>query len=667
MLKLTLFFALLFLMYFPKIYAQGDTLYSLAPEDVLASPPPKIEEVVSVASFQQTSIRNSPSVVTVITAEEIQRLGARELTDVLRMVAGLDFAQNFDMVMGLGVRGNWAEEGKFLFLLDGQTVNESGFGTLMFYMRVPLDNVERIEVLRGAGSAIYGGLAALCVINVVTKHKRSNKDLLFSSQIGVGRQGLTRNQVQLQLTQQIYAETSISLSTYIGTANMSNSLQRTPVGTLVDYRDSSSVKSRNFHASLYHKSWQMSAIWNKYEFTAIPEVTTPNPAELVGTMQDFLISVSKPTKISEKWVLLPRLQWKTQQPWWYEGYQNLAGRLTFDRYKTINQRFTIGTVARFEANNWLNVSMGGEFFRDYARYALPRFTFYNGKNNIEFTNIAFFTEAVITSNIANITIGARSDKNSAYQWAFAPRIALNKVWRNWHTKALLNYAFKAPTIQNIQYGFSRGIRPEWIRAIEIEAGYTFKDKFFITTNFFDIHIDGPIVYVFEPATLSEYYNNKNNAGTRGIEMEAKWKSPKFHFKANHSYYQNQRTDVSDYLVEGKPSLLAGFPQHKTTFNASCVLSEKWNVGLNGLYFSEKYAYSYFGEGFTDFRLNSFPATYSVNMTVNYKLPWHAWEANLSVFNLTNQTIWLVSPVSSGVTPFPQQGRELVFKIAYGIE
>src|SRR5690349_6671318 len=60
-----------------------------------------------VAAKKPLSLRDSPGVVTLITAEEIQNSGARDLVDVLRMVPGIEFASDALGVVGLTIRGNW--------------------------------------------------------------------------------------------------------------------------------------------------------------------------------------------------------------------------------------------------------------------------------------------------------------------------------------------------------------------------------------------------------------------------------------------------------------------------------------------------------------------------------------------------------------------------------
>ena len=124
---------------------------------------------ITVASRQGKTVRESPGVVTLVTREEIINSGARDLIDVLRLVPGFDFGVDVAGVVGVGFRGNWGHEGKVLLLWDGIQMNETLYSTTQFGNHFPVDSIERIEIVRGPGSAIYGGYAELAVINVITR------------------------------------------------------------------------------------------------------------------------------------------------------------------------------------------------------------------------------------------------------------------------------------------------------------------------------------------------------------------------------------------------------------------------------------------------------------------------------------------------------------------
>jgi outer membrane receptor for ferrienterochelin and colicin len=83
-----------------------------------------LNENVAASSKKGLASRETPGIVSVVTAEEIKNSGARDLTDVLKMVPGFEFATDVEFVVGIGLRGNWANEGKILVLVDGHEYNE---------------------------------------------------------------------------------------------------------------------------------------------------------------------------------------------------------------------------------------------------------------------------------------------------------------------------------------------------------------------------------------------------------------------------------------------------------------------------------------------------------------------------------------------------------------
>jgi outer membrane cobalamin receptor len=93
--------------------------------------------------------------------------------EVLRNVPGFEFGLDVEGVVGLGIRGNWAHEGKVVLFIDGQEMNESLYSTLQFGNHYPVEHIDRIEIIRGPGSALHGGFAAYAVINIITRTPKS--------------------------------------------------------------------------------------------------------------------------------------------------------------------------------------------------------------------------------------------------------------------------------------------------------------------------------------------------------------------------------------------------------------------------------------------------------------------------------------------------------------
>ena len=87
---------------------------------------------ITVASTTELTAKESPAIVSTITADDIKAMGANDLMDVLKLVPGFQFGVDVEGVVGLAVRGNWSHEGKVVLLYDGQELNEGLYSTLQF-------------------------------------------------------------------------------------------------------------------------------------------------------------------------------------------------------------------------------------------------------------------------------------------------------------------------------------------------------------------------------------------------------------------------------------------------------------------------------------------------------------------------------------------------------
>lgn len=145
-------------------------------------------ETVVTASRRAQSTLEAPNATTIITAEEIRLSGARSLPELLRRVPGAEVA-----VMGVGsanlsFRGfNQRIANKVLVLLDGRTEYQDFLGiTLWPAVPVGLEEIERIEVIRGPGSALYGANAMLGVVNIITRPAGTGPGAELSALAGSG-------------------------------------------------------------------------------------------------------------------------------------------------------------------------------------------------------------------------------------------------------------------------------------------------------------------------------------------------------------------------------------------------------------------------------------------------------------------------------------------------
>ncbi len=143
-------------------------------------------EIVVSASREQNTQRNIPSSVTIITAEDIASSQVRSIVEVLDAVEGVYFrSTSGDPTQAeISMRGfGENSHGRVLVLLDGRKLNQPDMAGINWTM-IPVDNIERIEILRGSHSVLYGDYAVGGVINIVTKKSAKEPSGAIKTQFG---------------------------------------------------------------------------------------------------------------------------------------------------------------------------------------------------------------------------------------------------------------------------------------------------------------------------------------------------------------------------------------------------------------------------------------------------------------------------------------------------
>lgn len=177
---------------------RAETVEAATPVDATATadgaapaPPPvvlRVGEVAITASRSERELLDVPGNVTVIDREAIERSGARDVPELLRREAGLFVTDGIGSPEGVRVDGRGFNNGggngsSLLILQDGRRLNEPD-GAVMDWALVSLDRVERIEIVRGAASALYGDSANSGVVQILTKRGDGDGELTLRGRRG---------------------------------------------------------------------------------------------------------------------------------------------------------------------------------------------------------------------------------------------------------------------------------------------------------------------------------------------------------------------------------------------------------------------------------------------------------------------------------------------------
>jgi len=176
----------------------AETGFAQQPDSTLSPDSLKKLSIEQLMSLQVTSVSKRPellshtaSAVQVITQEDIRRSGASSLPEALRLAANLHVAQVDSRQWAISARGfTSTTANKLLVLIDGRTVYTPLFsGVFWDVQEVPLSDLDRIEVISGPGSTLWGANAVNGVINVITKDAKDTPGLLLTGGGGTEQQG----------------------------------------------------------------------------------------------------------------------------------------------------------------------------------------------------------------------------------------------------------------------------------------------------------------------------------------------------------------------------------------------------------------------------------------------------------------------------------------------
>jgi outer membrane receptor for ferrienterochelin and colicin len=596
----------------------------------------------SVASKTELTPRETPGIVSIITEEEIINSGARDLIDVLRLVPGFHFGYDVEGIVGLQIRGNWAHEGKILLLVDGQEYNELAYNTLQFGNHYSVDQIKKIEIVRGPGSSIYGGYAELGVINIITKSAADINGIEIAGTFGQMPNIYGRKNINLN-TGIEKEDWRFSLSGFLGYANRSEGNYGDFDGDTVIFKEGGAgIKTQNINIGAGYNNLNMRFIYDNYQ--------TNYPVESSNIFKSMFFELKNDFKVNSKLSIIPKINIKNSIPYFEEGYYQ----------NTSITRHTENMMVKYLPNDNVDIIGGIEFYQDFGHMLenTDSSVFSNGSNKINYNNLSFYMQGMFKTRFANITLGGRFENNSQFGSSFAPRIGLTKAWDKLHFKLLVSRAFRAPGIMNIEY--SSSIKPEKTWVNELELGYKINDNMFISANLFRISVKDPIIYYFDG---NDNYKNEGKTGTMGTEIEYRCKYIWGNITANYSYFaSNSLNDVPNYEVPEHKNYLLGAPVHKFTLQSSFHLTKKLTFSPSLIYIGERYAHTD-TTGIND--ITEINSAFLVNAWFRYEnLFIKGLDAAIGVYDLLDQKPAFIQAYNSSIPYYPGSSRELLIKLTY---
>ncbi|HSN91951.1 MAG TPA: TonB-dependent receptor, partial [Anaeromyxobacteraceae bacterium] len=284
-------------------------------------------------------------------------------------------------------------------------------------------------------------------------------------------------------------------------------------------------------------------------------------------------------------------------------------------------------------------------------------------DRVTYRNVAAFAEATVDTRIANVLAGVRFENHSAFGSSFVPRLALTRLFAPFHVKLLASGAFRAPSVENVNYGID--VEPERTWSFEAEVGWQATDVLYLAANAFDVTILDPIVFGYDIATDTEAYRNEDRTGSRGVELELRARLPFGSARAGYSFYSSSgKNRIAAYRVPGREDLLLGFAGHKVTASAQIRPVRNLVVTPSLVFLSERFAFDRL-DGLGGPVVGRIDPAFHLDLFAAWRdLGVRGLEVGAGVRNLLDQPFRYLQPYDGAHAPLPGLGRELFVRLRY---
>lgn len=601
---------------FSNIKAQGDStdIFDMSLEELM-----NIEVVTASKKAQKLS--DAPSIISAFSKSDIQRMNVTSLIDILNYIPAIETSMDPTGHYRISIRGA-RKDGNILLLIDGQNFNNFYDGKAIFDL--PAEFIERIEVIRGPGSALFGTNAVAGVINIITIKDENSASLFGGTNNNYGGNfNLSINKEKSKLSfNGGYIQTdgaNVMPYTYPVDTFLSGNTNR----WLQDIYLNTNINISKFNLSLFGISRKQGS-WVGPQYIIAPD-SKLNQNQFLGNMS-YQIDISPKLSITPKVYFNSSIHdyMMQERP---DGYEYLTqvfidGPITHEKYTgmlmggdlqlnyAINEKTNLISGFVYENMKMLDFELTRNYYLisktylgDFTNYLSPTLEIELNQLHKTRSIMAGYAQVDYTLSKLAFTVGVRYDKYSDFGQSVNPRIGvIYKPSKSINVKMLYGQAFRAPTFKELYdqtnsydkdgVKGNESLEAENLQSAELAIEFT-GAKFLTRANGFYI-MNNNIIDIYDPdggGSVGNYLNLGNTESFGGeLELYA-YLSKKINLFTNGSYHitsfsWSDSPDIKDaertYIETRGDDIIHNIPKLRINAGANFTIS-KFTVMMGANY------------------------------------------------------------------------------------
>jgi outer membrane cobalamin receptor len=554
----------------------------------------EIEKLIAGKAFtgniKSVSSKKLPYPITVISEDEIRRSGAKDLSDIIRAQSDFEIIYDHKGMSSIAFKGIDVSEGRFLILINGMEINDLLYNSIQIISHFNVDDIIKIEIIKGPVASRFGGLASYGAMNIVTRSSQRFNGIYVSTNANFATNGLNNGNggITFGYNAKHFHATGIF---YDGRNLLSNQKTQlfhgkslTPLLTLSDTAKRV-ILPLNYQFDFSYKKLNLKVHGENFrsQFSRLKGDTT---AEIISNnFQSQLYELSYILNINKKVSFIPYVKSRLSSPWF-----------TKNEFEKKAYRRSLGLLGSLNLIKSWTYNFGLEVYDDSYKIVVDNtLPTYFGKNSANFLNISFFDEFNFKKGNFSLQYLQRFDVMQYYindGIKHSPKLGIAYSWEKLNVKLNIGSSYRFPGIDMLVYTAQPKLKPERNFNVEIEGGFKLTEDFLVNLNLYKIIINNAITpYQIEDNSFKKrnyYLNDSLQNEIQGLQLNTIYKTKSTSISLSFFTYSTfNQGNKKTYLQEKGYFKNLGISQKKVVLNLNHSFTRKYNANIKYIFTGDR--------------------------------------------------------------------------------